>query len=269
MPGWGKWAFLALWIAAAPIPSVAQQAEPVMKLADLQAFMKDERIITMRAIPAENMLPALLVGDRVAVGKLDAPARGDVIVFNHPRSPRVMVSRVIGLAGDTIEMREGLLYLNGVAVPREKIRKVIYVPDGERGTRTAIEYRETLPASDGRAARVHLIHEFSDTEALDETPIFKVPPGHIFLMGDSRDNSEDSRAPSGHRAIAAQLPEAWPKYGTSLHLDPSYDAIGFVPVENIIGRVVAVAFSLHGCTLTKEEKAAGAECLVSQIGQRP
>ena len=75
------------------------------------------------------------------------------------------------------------------------------------------------------------------------------------MMGDNRDNSEDSRAPSGHRSLAAQFPEAWPYRGTALPSDTRDDAIGFVPMDYLIGRAETVLFTLHGCV-----QAPGAEC---------
>jgi signal peptidase I len=75
------------------------------------------------------------------------------------------------------------------------------------------------------------------------------------MMGDNRDNSEDSRAPTGHRSMAAQFPEAWPNRGTNLGGDPKDDAIGFVPLDHLIGRAETVLFTLHNC-----KKAPGTEC---------
>lgn len=248
-------------------------------------------VYELRSIPSESMVPALQVGDRVAVAKFaygynrnsipfglgmmvigddpnkpdesvfaSSPKRGDVIVFQHPHSDRVMIKRLIGLPGDTVEVKQGLLYLNGAALPRDKVRTTAYVPDGENRVRQATEYRQTIPTGerdkDGKdKTKSFLIHEFSDSESLDETPIFKVPPGHVFMMGDNRDNSEDSRAPSGHRSMAAAFPNAWPYRGTGLPADTKDDAIGFVPMDYLIGRAETVLFTLHGCV-----QAPGAEC---------
>lgn len=239
-------------------------------------------VYELRSIPSESMVPALQVGDRVAVAKFSngynrnsapfgigrvligddpakpddglwvrPPKRGDVMVFQHPHQNRVMIKRVVGLPGDTVEIREGKLFLNDEEVVREEIRKTAYITgDSSRQFISATEYREQLPGEDGS----HLIHEFSDNADLDTTPIFRVPEGHVFMMGDNRDNSEDSRAPSGHRTLAAQFPEAW-KNPPALPANNRNDAIGFVPLDHLIGRAETVLFTLHGC-----RKAEGAEC---------
>ncbi|OYX49513.1 MAG: signal peptidase I [Alphaproteobacteria bacterium 32-64-14] len=255
----GAIAMAALLAAAAPLAGsqTAQQQQAI------DAF-KDIVPVGMRSIVSEHMLPNLVVGDRVIMVAIPEPKRGNVVIFQHPNNHNlVMVDRIIGLPGDTVEVKGGRLILNGETVPRTMVREVIYLPDGSTRPARAQEYQEQLP---GETAP-HLIHEFSDTEGLDETPAFEVPAGHLFMMGDNRDNSEDSRAPSGHRKLATEFPEGWPYRGSGLPADTRDDAIGFVPIRNLMGRAVAVIFSLNTCRVSEEMRAEGAECLRPRIGQ--
>lgn len=191
-------------------------------------------------IPSESMVPALEVGDRVAVSKFaygysreslplnigallpssnarflgQTPRRGDVIVFKHPLEDKVMIKRLIGLPGDEITVRGGVLSVNGVAERRDQGEAIVRVAHGgslEQATR----YSETLPDAKG-ASVTHVIHEYSDSELLDDFGAYVVPAGHIFAMGDNRDNSLDSR----------------------------WAGMGPVPMENLIGRAEIVYFAM-------------------------
>lgn len=191
-------------------------------------------------IPSGSMIPTLLVGDYLFVSKYSygysraslpfspnlfsgrifgsLPARGDVAVFKLPRDGTTdYIKRIVGLPGDRIQMRGGILHVNGQPVRREFIGP--FTVDGD-GPRMVVRlYQETLPASPGAQPRTHQILEASDDGPFDNTQEFVVPPNHVFAMGDNRDNSLDSRAMS---------------------------AVGFVPVENLVGRAEFIFFSWDG-----------------------
>lgn len=187
-------------------------------------------------IPSGSMKPTLLIGDYLFVNKpaygysrysfpfglapLEGrvwdgqPQRGDVIVFKLPSNPHIdYIKRLVALPGETVQVRGGRLYINGEIVPREAIgMKEDTGPEGSG--RPMYHYLETLPGG-----VVHEIYEEGDGETLDNTPLYTVPEGHYFMMGDNRDNSQDSRVPG---------------------------AVGFVPFENLVGRADFLFFSTNG-----------------------
>ncbi len=186
------------------------------------------------SIPSGSMRPTLLEGDYLFVSKFSygyshhslpfspplfsgriwgaQPARGDVIVFKFPPNPSLdYIKRLIGLPGDKIQVREGVLYINDIAVPREKTRQINNF-DVTQQDRPVDVYRETLPNG------VSYDTLDLDPGSLgDNTREFIVPEGHYFMMGDNRDNSSDSRF-----------------------------SVGFVPFENLEGRATLLFFSISG-----------------------
>jgi signal peptidase I len=186
-------------------------------------------------VPSGSMEPTLMIGDEIAAAKYAygygrysspvgviplkgrilerPPERGDIVVFALPRDPaQTYVKRVIGLPGDRIQMKGGLLFINGAEVPRRPVGPVTMTVGGSRVR--GMKYVETLPNG-----RVHDIMTLGGSP-LDDTPVFAVPADSYFMMGDNRDNSLDSR------------------------VDPEAGGVGFVPADNLIGRVDRVLFSI-------------------------
>ena len=184
-------------------------------------------------IPSGSMKPTLLVGDFLFVSKFTYgysryslplslplingrilardPERGDVAVFKLPSDNATdYIKRVIGLPGDRIQVRDGILHINRKPVQRE-LQDTIEVETQTGRMEQVSVYVETLPNG-----RQHLIWEASDSEHYDNTPEYIVPEGHFFMMGDNRDSSQDSRVQS---------------------------KVGFVPLENMVGQAKFLFFS--------------------------
>lgn len=163
------------------------------------------------------------------------PERGDVIVFRHPVTGRDFVKRLIGLPGDRVQIQNGVLYINGTAAPQERDGTFTELsePQGPAGHRPACS--NGAVGNGGLCEKEKLIETLPNglshsilnvtNRALDNTPIYTVPAGHYFFMGDNRDNSTDSRVPQ------------------------TLGGVGFVPYENLIGRVDRVMFSSAGRSL--------------------
>lgn len=166
-------------------------------------------------IPSGSMQPTLLVGDYIVVTKwaygysrfsfapfvflpkgrtlASQPQRGDVIVFRPVHEPNVdYVKRLIGLPGDEIQIKGGQLHINGVAVQRELLGLRDFKEESGNFVRL-LAYKETLP--NGQS---YMTFDRQPDNLLDDTPIYRVPAGNYFMMGDDRDNSDDSRQNVGY-----------------------------------------------------------------------
>jgi signal peptidase I len=199
-------------------------------------------------IPSASMLPTLYIGDYLFTAKWPygysrysfpfafpsfngrlvghLPERGDVVVFHHPAEDADLIKRVIGLPGDTIELRGGRVILNGRPLPERELAPVSVpvtpnspcklVLQGSADCRYSAT-RETLPGGPSFT----VLNQMDDGPADNFGPV-RVPGGHVFLMGDNRDDSLDSRFPT------------------------SVGGVGMVPVDHLIGRALVTFWSTDG-----------------------
>ena len=185
-------------------------------------------------IPSGSMIPTLKVGDYLFVSKFSygysrysfpfgiipfngrvmagQPERGEVVVFRQPGNEDVaFIKRIVGLPGDYVQMKRGFLHINGTPVKRE--REDVGTSTNGFSVMKHDDSVETLPEG-----TFHSIREMSDVGSLDNTRVYSVPEGHYFMMGDNRDNSNDSRTSS----------------------------VGLVPFENFVGKAQFLFFSHNG-----------------------
>ena len=238
-----------------PRSEIAETIRFLLKLA-LATLLLRTLVVSAFVIPSESMLPRLLIGDYLFVTKWNygysrwslpwgwplipghplarLPARGDVVVFRSPGpDDHDVIKRVIGLPGDTIQMVRGQLILNGRAVAKtrvadftlpltanfgaDKCGAAFQDTDAQGGAICRYpRYRETLPGG-----RSYFVLDQRDVPGTDDTGLYTVPAGNVFLMGDNRDDSADSRFPAPV-------------------------GMGYIPVERIEGRAAVTFFSNDG-----------------------
>lgn len=185
-------------------------------------------------IPTASMQHNLMIGDYLLASKFSygygkysfplgiapikgrifgrEPTRGDIVIFRpKPHENENYIKRLIGLPGDHIQMRSGVLFLNGTVVPRERVGTRMDT-DSYKSTIEVTLWRETLPNGVS-----YEVQEISDSGPLDNTGEYVVPAGHYFFMGDNRDRSADSRVLS---------------------------EVGYVPYSNLVGKAQYRFFSV-------------------------
>ena len=185
-------------------------------------------------IPSGSMKPNLLVGDFIFVSKYsygfsknslpfsiplipgkifsNTPERGDVVVFKTPENNRTdYIKRVIGLPGDKIEIKNGIIFINGSEILRKKLNDFIDT-DNKTSNKRVRMYNEYFFNKE-----INIL-DITDNGIADNTQLFDVPLNRFFVMGDNRDNSQDSRFIS---------------------------TVGFIPYENLVGKAQFIFFSLE------------------------
>jgi signal peptidase I len=209
-------------------------------------------------IPSASMEPNLYQGDYIIVSKYSygwskhsipfspplfdgrilgkTPTRGDIIVFKLPRDPNVdYIKRLIGLPGDKVQVRGGVVYINGKALPRKEMPSALV--DTGYGTIRAGRFEETNPEG-----RKYATQDYGPDSDADNTGVYTVPAGCYFFMGDNRDNSLDSRFDPGVSAFKTGPGVCKWDYANDQYIGMQ-EGVGFVPAENLVGRAQLILLS--------------------------
>jgi signal peptidase I len=227
-------------VETTPVASRAQRwSAQLLQIASIVAivFLAKGAFAEPFYVPSASMEPTLLIGDALLASKFPygystaslpihidvpesgrifgaTPKRGDVVVFRWPGDrSQVWVKRVIGLPGDRVQVRQGQVWING-SPASIKADGIGEAEDDNGASEPARRYVETLP---GGVA--HDIFKLYDNGRLDNTPEVVVPQDRLFVMGDNRDNSADSRVPVREGGV------------------------GLLPMDNLVGRVDAIVGS--------------------------
>ena len=262
-------------------PAPAQEAFAIAKtMAFAAVIVLIPRIVLAQpfTIPSASMEPTVQEGDYIVVSKsaygwsnysvsagtlpfslpagagrfmAKTPQRGDVVVFSLPRDDHeVYIKRLIGLPGDAVQVRDGVVFVDGVAARQRPAPSALTTcPDDVDGKSPAPRYQETLPGG-----KTHPIAACADHRGpANNTAVFRVPAGCYFMLGDNRDNSLDSRfAPLGGRQTGLAEGECPFDPGLAAALGDDWNGVGFVPADHLIGKADIILFSWSkGASLVK------------------
>ena len=209
-------------------------------------------------IPSASMEPNLLQGDYIIVSKFSygyskhsipfspplfdgrilghAPTRGDIVVFKLPRDGHIdYIKRLIGMPGDKVQVRNGVVYINGKVLPRKELPSALV--DTGYGTIRAGRFEETNPEG-----RKYVTQDYGPDGESDNTGVYTVPNNCYFFMGDNRDNSLDSRFDPGVSPFKTGSGVcAWD--ASNDQYVGMQEGVGFVPAENLVGRAQIILLS--------------------------
>lgn len=230
--------------------STAREYAESIGVAVFVALLLRAFVVEAFKIPSGSMIPTLQIGDHIFVNKFvyglripftyrfirhsSSPRRGDVVVFIFPMEEvKDFIKRIVGVGGDVLEMRNGVLFVNGREVEQCPVREIVYEERDELTAQTREQrghlYVETMDQGDGEQVQYHVLYNRSPAEERESWGPERVPPGQVYVMGDNRDNSHDSRRWGGVplENIKGRAWVIWwsnaPGAGLRLRFDPIMD----------------------------------------------